>query len=714
MVFYRLIPILLVSLIAAAGLSAQAAPQPQAEALEAYFVELRGLPAAEGGSLAALAAEKEAFRGAARKAGIPLRERFRFDQLWNGFSVEIAAADLPRLQRLGEVKAVYPAVSVEMPQVAAPSGAPEMQNLQALELTQAEMVREQLGFTGTGVRVAILDSGVDYDHPDLGGCFGPGCKVAGGYDFVGDAFNGNLNHPDYNPVPEPDALPDDCNGHGTLVAGMAAANGAYLKGVAPGATLLAYKIFGCAGSSRLDVLLAALERAYQDGADVVNMSVGVPLHWPQYPTALAADRLVRKGIVVVGAAGNQSQFGLYASVAPAVGDRVISTAAFMTEPSPFGNAIASYSSYGPSPDLTLKPDLGAPASPVFSTYPLERGTYGLVTGTSLASPQVAGAAALILEARPNTPPAAVRTLLQNTAVPQPHNPSPFSPIRLEQVHRQGAGMIQIADALRATARVEPSKLSLGEIQESEAAVRFLTVENDGPAPVTYLLSHVAAIGSLPGNMAFGTSSSRARVSFSAPSVTVPAGGSALVEATVRPPLFVTDGTLFGGYLVLTPSQGGPALRVPYLGFKGDYQQIQALDPAPYGYPWLLKLDPFSPTTVIENQEQGATYSLADGDFPLILYSLAHQARRVRLEVFDADTGKAWHQAYEEEYTTRGRWPGEIFLLTFDGTTRAGNKTHVVPDGRYVLKLTVLKALGDEDNPNHVETWTSPVITIDRN
>ncbi|KAI8055188.1 peptidase S8/S53 domain-containing protein, partial [Syncephalis plumigaleata] len=94
---------------------------------------------------------------------------------------------------------------------------------------------------GTGYKIGIIDSGVDYLHPDLGGCFGAGCKIAYGYDFVGDAYTG-MNEP------RPDADPmDECNGHGTHVAGIIGASSSIAPGVAPGATLGAYRVFGCQG-----------------------------------------------------------------------------------------------------------------------------------------------------------------------------------------------------------------------------------------------------------------------------------------------------------------------------------------------------------------------------------------------------------------------------------------------------------------------------------
>ena len=220
------------------------------------------------------------------------------------------------------------------------------------------------GWTGQGVKVAIVDSGVDYTHPDLGGCFGAGCKVIGGWDFVGDSYDSNPDDSTYQPIPHPDANPAPCDpnladqiaqqpgagsssaAHGTHVTGIVAAKAASatgVTGVAPNASILAYRVFGCNGSTGDDVIIAALERAYNDGARVLNMSLGDAFNnFASSPDAMASSALVANGVVVVASAGNSGANGLFSVGAPSVGTGVISVASVqnLSFPAPSFDAVS--------------------------------------------------------------------------------------------------------------------------------------------------------------------------------------------------------------------------------------------------------------------------------------------------------------------------------------------------------------------------------------
>jgi minor extracellular serine protease Vpr len=190
-------------------------------------------------------------------------------------------------------------------------------------------------------------------------------------------------------------------------------------------------------------------------------------------------------------------------------------------PNSTGNLISPFVSFGLSPDLDLKPDISAPGGSIYSTIPVAMGSYGSKSGTSYASPQVAGAVALLLQARPNTPPNAIRSILQNSALPRLWAGDPSSG-RLDNVHRQGAGIVRIDRAIQATTAIEPGKLSLGE-SESGPALRTLKIKNAGNLDVTYDLSHSPALESGPNDAIVSVFSSPASVQFSTANVFVPAG-----------------------------------------------------------------------------------------------------------------------------------------------------------------------------------------------
>ncbi|GJD00643.1 subtilisin Carlsberg [Colletotrichum higginsianum] len=192
-------------------------------------------------------------------------------------------------------------------------------------MTQVDKLREQ-GITGKGVRIAIIDSGVDYTHPALGGCFGPGCIVEAGWDFTGDDFL-----PGVRPL-QPDADPmDDCAGHGTHVAGTIVAqlegNEYGFTGAAPGAKLAAYRAWGCASVGTNEILLAAFIRAFDEGADIISCSDGDVAGWAWDAWGILAARIVDAGVPVVISEGNDGGIGMFFASSPATGRGVAGSGA---------------------------------------------------------------------------------------------------------------------------------------------------------------------------------------------------------------------------------------------------------------------------------------------------------------------------------------------------------------------------------------------------
>lgn len=171
---------------------------------------------------------------------------------------------------------------------------------------------------------------VDYNHPALGGCFGEGCLVAFGADFVGDEYTG-----DNEPIPDDD--PMDCTrsgssvaGHGTHVAGIIAAqpNELSFTGAAPDVILGAYRVLGCGGSSTNELLIAAYNQAFEDGADIITASLGRPSGWTEDPWSVVVSRIVDQGVPCTSSAGNVGQLGLFFPGSAANGKGVTAVASF--------------------------------------------------------------------------------------------------------------------------------------------------------------------------------------------------------------------------------------------------------------------------------------------------------------------------------------------------------------------------------------------------
>ena len=299
-----------------------------------WFVQFSEKPTIKGGSTKTIAAQQRVFRNAAPK---DVKVTDSYSKVWNGVAVKAEDKDLDKILQAKNVKAVFPVLTVQQPEE--PAQKPEQKDgvkpalFTAGDLTGVPYARKELGLTGKGVKIGIIDTGIDIDHPAFGGSGVPGSaafptsKVVTGYDFVGDEYNDDKSSGAYNPNPKPDPVPNDCNNHGTHVASIAAGNdkARKLRGVAPDAKLGVYRVFGCDGGTGNDVILAAMERATKDGMDVVNMSLGLPFaSWPNYPVATAADAMADSGIVLTSAAGNEGESGVFSTNTPSAARKAIS------------------------------------------------------------------------------------------------------------------------------------------------------------------------------------------------------------------------------------------------------------------------------------------------------------------------------------------------------------------------------------------------------
>ncbi|WP_328501234.1 S8 family serine peptidase [Streptomyces sp. NBC_00457] len=349
----------------------------------------------------------------------------------------------------------------------------------------------QAGYDGKGVKIAVLDTGADTGHPDLAG------KITDSKTFV------------------PDQEVQDGHGHGThvasTIAGSGAASDGKRKGVAPGAELMVGKVLNNAGSGQTSWIIAGMQWAADSGADIVSMSLGGTASGPSDPMSETVDELsASTGTLFVIASGNSGPR------AQTVGTPGIADSALTVGAVDKSDKLASFSSRGPRlGDSAVKPEITAPgvaitaarASGTSMGTPLDD-NYTAANGTSMATPHVAGAAALVAQAHPDWTGEQIKQALASTAKTNADN----------SVFEQGDGRV---DAVRAVKQnvFGTSTLSFGKYEDGDTEVgsKDITYTNTTDTPVELKLS-----------------SSLADVTLGAGTVTVPAKGTAKVPVGVDP------------------------------------------------------------------------------------------------------------------------------------------------------------------------------------
>lgn len=384
------------------------------------------------------------------------------------------------------------------------------------------------GYTGKGVKIAVLDTGVDADHPDLK------TQVVESKNFSTAA----------------DA--NDHFGHGTHVASIAAGTGAKsggkYKGVAPGAKILNGKVLDDGGSGDDSGILAGMEWAAQQGADIVNLSLGGQDTPEIDPLEAEVNKLsTEKGILFAIAAGNE---GPQSIGSPGSADAAITVGAVDG-----ADKLADFSSTGPRVgDGAIKPDVTAPgvditaAAAPGSVIDQEVGEnppgYLTISGTSMATPHVAGAAAILKQEHPDWGYAELKGALTGSA--KGGNYTPF---------QQGSGRIAVDKAIKQSVIADPVSESFGIQQwphtDDTPVTKQLTYRNLGTTAVTLKLTAAATNPK-------GQAAPSGFFKLAKSSVTVPARGTASVGLTVNTKL---GGTLDGAYSAyVTATGGGQSVR----------------------------------------------------------------------------------------------------------------------------------------------------------
>ncbi|MFI6605592.1 S8 family serine peptidase [Streptomyces sp. NPDC050507] len=368
------------------------------------------------------------------------------------------------------------------------------------------------GYRGDGVKVAVLDTGIDLNHPDLAG------RVADSKSFV------------------PGQTVQDGRGHGTHVAGIVAgsgkASGGRYKGVAPGAELLVGKVLDNRGSGDESTVIAGMEWAAAQGADVISMSLGADTEETTDPISEAVDALTdSSGALFVISAGNTGP-GRTTVTSPGIAGKALTVGATDDQ-----DRLADFSSRGPTIGGALKPEITAPGVNIVSARaagtqlgPVVDTDYTAISGTSMAAPHVSGAAALLVQQHPGWGPQRLKDALVSSAKTGADN----------EVYEQGAGRLAV-DRASAVPLTATGTADFGDLREArEPRSKDIVYTNDADHDVTLALGLKLDRG---GEVPDGATA------LSAASVTVPAHGTSSITLTIDPARTGTG--RFDGYLTAT-------------------------------------------------------------------------------------------------------------------------------------------------------------------
>ncbi|KAI9146073.1 peptidase S8/S53 domain-containing protein [Paraphysoderma sedebokerense] len=831
-----------------------------------FMIQFGRKPTADKGSLEEIRKEQEKFRRAIESNKVRLRENRVFTTLFNAISVTLDDPnDAEKIASIATVSNVFPVFRFFRPaeplQIPDESVKPSL--LFAHDTTGVKKAWES-GAYGEGIKVGVIDTGIDYQHPAFSrgntACRkvgGKGCQVQFGHDFAGDKYGVN------DALPMEGGSPLDCSGHGTHVAGIIGGKDDKVQGVAPGVILGAYRVFGCGAGTENDLILAAMEKAFNDGMDVINLSLGGGPVYETYPTAQAANLLAKHGVIVVSAQGNDGDAGLYYTSSPAIAtlgfgvgsfdnayalkmvlrvvglDRNIGYAqsesaqtftkkkfrrsqlavssedganekdacepfngkpfpkkivlvrrgsctftvkasniqnaggigmivynnveGFLTPaveksvkipvgfvskedgeamaaaiqgregeveflekevgmPVPTANMPSDFSSWGLGPDLQIKPDVSAPGGLIYNAYPIKRGSYATLSGTSMASPYLAGTIALMIQKFGKLPFPVFQTLIQNTAKPAM---LPDQTGLAYSVAKQGAGLVNAYEALNTRTVIIPSKFELGDTgyrssnKKKVQKEKKLLIKNLGQQSMTYELDHLPSASVSGSNPSQPTNlKTVAKVQFAISRVTVSPGSSVEVPFEIVPPrINDKDHAIYSGYLVVKPAremEGYYTAHIPYAGLKGNYNTLQTLEESA-DYPRVVSAD-----GLFSSQEADDVLSVSfEGEsYPKLAFRLTHPVKLGVLSVHEAKTDQIAgfifiipnlaqnsNDPNQERYNYTIPWKnGQVFP---DPINQPGRQI-VVPNGQYYFRLAIQTA---KTSMQRFKSWKSPIIDV---
>ncbi|KID96640.1 Peptidase S8/S53, subtilisin/kexin/sedolisin, partial [Metarhizium majus ARSEF 297] len=511
-------------------------------------------------------------------------KQFECEDIFTGATVTTYAENIDLIQAIPGVANVWPVTTLSTPRspdVTNEINENRLANYSVHHWTGVDKLHEA-GMRGKGVKVAVVDTGIDYSHPALGGCFGPGCKVAGGYDL------------------EPQApTPSD---------------------------------------TTEDVLIQAFCDAYTAGADVITASVNRPGGFIDSPWALVASRIVERGVFVSIAAGNEGTRGPFYSGVGSNGRHVVSVAAINATGNPLlsdsdsqHRPIAAYfTSWGPTNELIMKPDIGAPGYNILSTY-LDQG-FETDSGSSMAAPYIAGIAALYIAhhgGRELHGPSFAKSLAQRIVASGRNVAWSAGEVALNESappFQVGTGLVDAWKVLNYTTQVsfEPISLLDTELFQAEWDIE---ITNNANQTVKYTFEHE----SLPGVEIYDGVSDIRPLSQLQPLRIVP--GISLPPDTT---LHSGQTKTFSGKIWMK-GNNGEQLCIPYGG--AAYDTEKAFDTMFDGAP------------MIDGWHGGATWSFdptkTPSDFADVSSRLSYPCFHLRWDIFEAGwTESQWRYPLE--------------------------------------------------------------------
>lgn len=583
-----------------------------------------------------------------------------YNLLFKGLALQASPDKLAKISSLEFIKALHPVHTYQTNITLSPN---RNNNLKEQPHTVFPSDLNTTSYTGRGIKVGVIDTGIDYNHPDLAG------NYVAGYDLV-DLDDDPMETPE-NSREGPPTL------HGTHVAGIIAANGS-LQGVAPEASIYAYRALGPGGKGSSVQVIAALEQAVKDEVDVINLSLGNSINGPDYPTSMAVNRAVELGVAVVIANGNSGPDN-WTVGSPATAEKALSVGAlahpetipilyernedkkipltlmlgsipweieraheivssdeldsmirgkivlFKRGEVPFydlakeaemagaaaviianneegelqgsieqedpitipvtaiskddgdwlikqmkkdtlyietifkekGETIAPFSSRGPvTVNWDMKPELLAPGTNILSTIP---GGYLALQGTSMAAPHVAGAIALMKEAKPQWTNEQIIGALKTTATPIKNDKQEFIAPNI-----QGIGKVEINQALQTNTIIDNPLLAFGKIDEvRERKVKHIKVKNNSNNKQTYFFTIPKKQAGMSWHLPTSFSLEKQE------EVTIP------IELNITPSIMQNG--IHQGWLTLNEKENQYYLPYSFINNEADYPKVMGFE-----------------------------------------------------------------------------------------------------------------------------------------